>query len=208
MSDVRTPAEVWSALVDGNVRFAEDRLLHPNQDPERRQQVAASQSPKAVVFGCSDSRVAAEILFDQGLGDLFVVRNAGHVLDESAVASIEYGVGVLGAPLVVVLEHQYCGAVGAAIAATGPDAPMLPPRIAAHIARIAPAASAVRTRHPGESVDADEVGRVHLEHTVAALLEASELVDASVANGSLAVVGASYRLTRGLVERRFAIGEA
>jgi carbonic anhydrase len=114
MTTTLTPAQAWQRLQDGNARFVADAMQHPSQGAAHRTAVAEEQHPYAVLFGCSDSRVAAEIIFDQGLGDLFVVRTAGHVLDTTVIGSIEYGVDVLGAPLVVVLGHDRCGAVGAA----------------------------------------------------------------------------------------------
>lgn len=114
MSTSLTPAQAWQRLQEGNARFVADAMQHPSQGAAHRAAVAREQHPYAVLFGCSDSRVAAEIIFDQGLGDLFVVRTAGHVLDTTVIGSIEYGVDVLGAPLVVVLGHDHCGAVGAA----------------------------------------------------------------------------------------------
>ena len=112
-----TPAEAWSALREGNDRFVRGEMLHPSQASTTAPSCRSAQHPFAVLFGCSDSRVAAEIIFDQGLGDVFVVRTAGHVLDTTVIGSIEYGVEVLGASLVVVLGHDSCGAVAAATAA-------------------------------------------------------------------------------------------
>jgi carbonic anhydrase len=201
MTTTRPAADAWRRLADGNDRFVDDRPEHPRQDADRRAELAEGQTPVAAVLGCSDSRVAAEVLFDQGLGDLFVIRNAGQVASASAVASIEYAVAVLGVPLVVVLAHDRCGAVQAAIDAAGPEAPLLPPLIAAHIARIRPAVDA------SADVEPSTVGETHLEATVAALLAESELLAAAVADGSVAVVGANYRLAEGRVERRFAVGE-
>jgi carbonic anhydrase len=109
-----TPAEALSALREGNERFVRGEMLHPSQGVDHRSELSVAQHPFAVIFGCSDSRVAAEIIFDQGLGDVFVVRTAGHVLDTTVIGSIEYGVDVLGASLVVVLGHDSCGAVAAA----------------------------------------------------------------------------------------------
>jgi carbonic anhydrase len=114
MSTDLSPAQAWKRLQEGNARFVADAMEHPSQGTARRSEVAVEQHPHAVLFGCSDSRVAAEIIFDQGLGDLFVVRTAGHVLDTTVIGSIEYGVDILGTPLVVVLGHDHCGAVGAA----------------------------------------------------------------------------------------------
>jgi carbonic anhydrase len=201
-----SPAEAWQRLADGNARFLAGNLQHPHQDVATRERLATGQTPVATVFGCSDSRVGAEILFDQGLGDLFVVRNAGPVVSDAAVASIEYAIAVLSTPVVVVLAHDSCGAVRAAVDAEAPDAPALPPLIAAHVAHIEPAVAAARRSHPEGALDADAVASLHLEATVAGLLEASEVVSAAVADGSLAVIGAQYRLAEGRVERRVAVG--
>jgi carbonic anhydrase len=201
VTDVRPPAEAWHRLAEGNDRFIGDVPQHPRQDAHRRAQLAEGQKPTAAVLGCSDSRVAAEVLFDQGLGDLFVIRNAGQIASASAVASVEYAVAVLGVPLVVVLAHDRCGAVQAAIDAAAPDAPLLPPLIAAHIEGIRPAVQVGGT-------DPAAVGEAHLESTVASLLDASDLLAAAVADGSVVVVGAQYRLAEGRVERRFAVGDA
>jgi carbonic anhydrase len=201
-----TPAQAWQELAEGNGRFLADEPMHPRQDAERRALLASVQVPKATFLGCSDSRLAAEIIFDQGLGDLFVVRNAGQVVSAEAVGSLEYAVAVLGVPLVVVLAHDQCGAVRAAVDDAAPDGSPLPPLIARLVSSIRPAVEAVRSTHPDAEIDAEEVGRVHLERTVAALLEASELLSAAVADGSVAVVGARYRLTEGRVERLLAVG--
>jgi carbonic anhydrase len=203
-----SPTDAWQRLAEGNTRFLVGQPLHPRQDVETRERLAGAQAPVATFFGCSDSRVGAEILFDQGLGDLFVVRNAGHVVSDADVASIEYAIVVLGTPVVVVLAHDRCGAVRAAVDGEAPDAPALPPLIAAHVAHIRPAVDAARRARPDGPLDADEVAGIHLEATVAALLAASEIVSAAVADGSLAVIGAQYRLAEGRVERRVAVGLA
>ena len=206
MTDRLTPAAAWQELAEGNARFLADDPLHPRQDAERRASLAAAQVPKATFLGCSDSRLAAEIIFDQGLGDLFVVRNAGQVVTAEVAGSLEYAVAVLRVPLVVVLAHDGCGAVRAAIDDAAPDGSPLPPLIDRLVSRIRPAVGAVRAAHPHGDLDADEVGRVHLERTVAGLLEASELLSAAVADGSVAVVGARYRLAEGRVERLLTVG--
>ncbi len=193
----RTPAETWERMVAGNERFVAGAPRHPRQDVERREELSGGQSPRAALFGCSDSRLAAEIIFDQGLGDLFVVRNAGQIISESVIGSLEYAVAVLGVPLIVVLGHDACGAVQAAIDAAGPDAPPLPPHIAQLIAPIAPAVEAT-VRRSGHA-DPIDVGRVHLHDTVAELLARSELISDAVAAGTLAVVAANYRLLEGRV---------
>src|SRR3954454_13675366 len=108
-----TPRDAFELLLAGNQRFVAGAPEHPNQDAVRRAEIAPSQQPFAVLFGCSDSRLAAEIIFDRGLGDLFVVRTAGHIIGAEVLATIEYGVTVLGAPLVVILGHDSCGAIQA-----------------------------------------------------------------------------------------------
>ncbi len=110
-------ADALKQLMEGNARFAGERSLHPHQDTVRRVKITEGQRPFAAVLGCADSRIPPEVVFDQGLGDLFVVRVAGNVVDAYVLASIEYAVSHLGTPLVVVLGHTACGAVTAA--ATG-----------------------------------------------------------------------------------------
>ena len=173
-------------------------------------ELAAAQAPHAALFGCSDSRLAAEIIFDKGLGDLFVVRNAGQVISDSVIGSLEYAVAVLKVPLIVVLGHDECGAVPAAIDSPKPDAPPLPPHIASLIAPIVPAVQRVaRRRRLAPAIPTPhEVGREHLRDTVAELLERSELISDAVAAGTLAVVGANYRLAEGRVVPDVIVGVA
>lgn len=205
----QTPASVWADMVRGNERFVSGEPQHPRQDVERREELASYQAPVAALFGCSDSRLAAEIIFDKGLGDLFVVRNAGQVISDSVIGSLEYAVAVLHVPLLIVLGHDACGAVGAAIDSAQPDAAPLPPHIAHLIAPIGPAVQRVISAEglaPGERPDALEVGREHLRDTVGELLERSELISAAVAAGTLGVVGANYRLAEGRVVPDLQIG--
>ena len=111
------PVTAWKALKEGNERFVAGKPEHPSQSIECRAALAEGQKPTAVLFGCADSRVAAEIIFDQGLGDMFVVRTAGHVIDSAVLGSIEYAITVLNVPLIVVLGHDSCGAVKATMSA-------------------------------------------------------------------------------------------
>lgn len=196
MSQRPTPAEAWNEMLLGNERFIAGEPQHPRQDVERRTAIANQQTPDAALFGCSDSRLAAEIIFDKGLGDLFVVRNAGQVISDSVIGSLEYAVGVLQVPLVVVLGHDACGAVQAAIDSQEPGAPVLPVHITSLIQKIVPAVTRVKTTSP-DHIDAHDVGREHLRDTIAELLESSELISDAVAAGTLAVVGANYRLLEG-----------
>jgi carbonic anhydrase len=210
-----TPAQAWANMLAGNKRFVEGAPAHPRQNVERRKEVAHDQNPSAALFGCSDSRLAAEIIFDKGLGDLFVVRNAGQIISDSVVASLEYAVAILGVPLIIVLGHDNCGAVNGAINMLGPDANPLPPHIANLVARITPAIRRVAgaagqflpdgTLNPAE-VDSLAVGKEHLRATIAELLESSELVGAAIAEGNLAIVGANYRLEQGVVTPDVVVG--
>jgi carbonic anhydrase len=201
MSDGKSPAKAWEEMARGNERFLTGAPLHPRQDVERRESLAHVQRPDAALFGCSDSRLAAEIIFDKGIGDLFVVRNAGQIISDSVVGSLEYAVSVLNVPLIVVLGHDECGAVRAAIDSQGADAEPLPPHIAHLISAIVPAVRRVAGSPEGDvdvsRVDAHEVGREHLRDTIAELIEGSELISDSIAAGTLAVVGANYRLLEG-----------
>jgi carbonic anhydrase len=206
-TSTRTPAEAWREMERGNERFVKGIPSHPRQDVERREQLLDHQAPHVALFGCSDSRLAAEIIFDKGLGDLFVIRNAGQVISDSVIGSLEYAVAVLATPLIVVLGHDECGAVRAAIDAQEPDAVPLPPHIHGLITKIIPAVERVRASNHGTSrPDSHEVGREHLRDTVAELLEASELISDAIAAGTLAIVGANYRLREGTVVPDIVVG--
>lgn len=198
-------------MLAGNERFVAGAPQHPRQDVERRESLSTGQTPVAAIFGCADSRLAAEIIFDMGLGDAFVVRNAGQVASESVIGSLEYAVAVLKVPLILVLGHDSCGAVASAIASQAPDAEPLPPHIANLIAPIVPAVHRVSGTRDGETVapgaaDPMEVGREHLRDTVAELLARSEIISSAVAENVLAIVGANYRLQEGRVVPDIVVG--
>jgi len=197
-----TPQEAWEQMRRGNARFVSGEPDHPRQDVDRRHELAHAQMPVAALFGCADSRLAAEIIFDKGLGDLFVVRNAGQVISDSVIGSLEYAVAILDVPLIVVLGHDECGAVRAAIDSTRMDAPTLPAHIWRLIAPIVPAAATP------ETVDAEHVGREHLRDTVAELLHSSDVISRAVSEGRLAIVGANYRLEEGLAVPDVIVGAA
>jgi carbonic anhydrase len=212
VSEQPTPGKVWEEMQRGNARFVGGEPRHPRQDVDRRHDLAAGQRPRAALFGCSDSRLAAEIIFDKGLGDLFVVRNAGQVISDSVVGSLEYAVAVLEVPLIVVLGHDECGAVRAAIDSTQLDAAPLPPHIWRLIAPIVPAVHRVVRQNIAdhvtpETIDAEQVGREHLRDTVGELLHSSELISEAVAQGRLAVVGANYRLAEGRAVPDIIVGD-
>ncbi|MFF2364585.1 carbonic anhydrase [Streptomyces sp. NPDC058122] len=195
MTESQTPAprDAFDLLMAGNQRFVSGTPEHPNQDATRRTEIAPSQQPFAVLFGCSDSRLAAEIIFDRGLGDLFVVRTAGHVAGTEVLGSIEFGVSVLDAPLVVVLGHDSCGAVAAACSAL--ENGQTPGGFVRDVVeRVTP--SVLAARAAGRDT-AEEILAEHIEHTVDLLLERSRALADAVAAGRLAVVGLSYRLSDG-----------
>lgn len=188
-----TPRDALDLLLAGNERFVSGAPEYPNQDAARRTETAPSQQPFAVLFGCSDSRLAAEIIFDRGLGDLFVVRTAGHVAGVEVLGSIEFGVSVLNAPLVVVLGHHSCGAVAAACSAL--ENGQTPGGFVRDIVeRVTP--SVLAARAAGRET-AEEILAEHIEHTVDLLLERSRVLAERVASGRLGVVGLSYRLADG-----------
>ncbi len=188
-----TPAKALEMLLAGNRRFVTGEPEHPNQDAARRTETAPAQSPFAVLFGCSDSRLAAEIIFDQGLGDLFVVRTAGHVTGSEVLGSIEYGVSVLGCPLVVVLGHDSCGAVAATRAAVA-DGATVRGFVRDVVERVTP--SVLASRAAGHTEDEQFIAE-HVRHTVDLLLERSSALARAVDAGTTAVVGLSYRLEDG-----------
>lgn len=206
-----TPADTWRVLRAGNARFVAGTPEHPRQDVERRTSLAHTQRPLVAIFGCSDSRLSAEIIFDVGLGDAFVVRNAGQVVTPSALGSLEYAVGILHVPLVIVLAHDECGAVRAAVDSQSADAAPLPAHIAGLVDKIVPAVRKVAGGDTGAPVDTSHidtgfVGREHLRNTVTELVESSEMISDAIAAGTLAIVGANYRLVEGRVETDIVVG--
>ncbi|NLV81143.1 MAG: carbonic anhydrase [Rhodococcus sp.] len=197
------PISAWKALTEGNQRFVEDRPLHPSQGIARRTALVNGQHPTAVLFGCGDSRVAAEIIFDQGLGDMFVVRTAGHVIDSSVLGSIEYAVDILDVPLIVVLGHDSCGAVGATLTAL--DQGEVPSGfIRSIIERVTP--SILIGRKEGLST-VDELEGRHVVETGKLLAERSQIIAERIADGRCAVVGVTYKLDDGHVKLRGHIGD-
>ena len=210
-TDRPTPQKVWNEMRRGNARFVAGEPEHPRQDVDRRSELAGGQTPRAALFGCSDSRLAAEIIFDKGLGDLFVVRNAGQVISDSVIGSLEYAVAILDVPLIVVLGHDECGAVKAAVDSMRLDTPALPAHIWRQISAIVPAARRVLRgdfEMTPETVDIEQVGREHLRDTVAELLNSSDLISGAVAAKRLAIVGANYRLGEGTVVPDIIVGPA
>jgi carbonic anhydrase len=183
-------------LAEGNARFVAGRPIHPDQSIERREEVAKAQHPFAIVLCCSDSRVPPEIVFDAGVGDLFVVRVAGNTADEAAIGSIEYAVEHLGASLVVVLGHQRCGAVQAAVDAATSGAPAHG-HLPAVIDPIAPAVAKVMGS--GGNV-VDNAVRENVARVVRQLKACKPVLAERVESGKLTIVGGYYGLDTGAVE--------
>lgn len=198
-----SPITAWKALKEGNERFVAGQPLHPSQSIEDRARLAAGQTPTAVLFGCGDSRVAAELIFDQGLGDMFVVRTAGHVIDSAVLGSIEYAVGVLNVPLIAVLGHDSCGAVKATLDAID-DGAIPGGYIRDIVERVTP--SILLGRRDGLT-RVDEFEARHVMETGSQLLARSALIAERVAAGTLAIVGLTYHLADGKVVLREHLGD-
>lgn len=196
------PPRAAAALEDllaGNERYADDQPQHPHLGHRTRATLTAGQHPFAAVLACSDSRVPPTLVFDQGLGDLFIVRNAGHVLSPDALASLEFAVLELDVPLIAVLAHQSCGAIRAATTTFGGDT--IPEgHLTQVLAPLAPAVAFASKRvADAEDVDAfaDLAGQTHLRMSVSALRQAGPVIAARVADGRLGVVGLTYELASG-----------
>lgn len=193
-----TPDEALTLLKDGNKRFLSGDPVRPHlTGAERRAALAHEQRPFCVLVGCSDSRVSPELLFGRGLGELFIVRNAGNVVDLAAMGSIEYGVAVLGAPLVVVLGHERCGAVQAAVNVVEKDA-TYPGSIGQMIEPIIPAV--LRARREGEAGLLDRSVKYNVLRVVNRLRTTEQMLLEPQRQGRLRIVGARYDLDDGNVD--------
>ncbi len=191
MSQPIEASEALSRLMEGNSRYRTDRMQRPNADSARRDSLTGGQAPFAVVLACADSRVVPELIFDQGIGDLFVIRLAGNIVDDGVRGSIEYAVAHLGTRLVLVLGHQSCGAVTAAVAGE-PTACS----IDALIEAIAPAVAEARGL-PGDVVD--NAIRANARQVAQALSEHPAVLGPATKAG-LRILPAYYRLDDGGVE--------
>ena len=183
--------EALDRLLTGNRRYAAMRQLHPRQTTTHRQQLIEGQNPFAVILSCSDSRVPSEMIFDQGLGDLFIVRTAGHTVNGLVLASVEYAVYALNVPLVMVVGHQHCGAVSAVLQGLA-----LPGHMAQLAENLWPALRQVdRT---AEDV-VEQAICANARHTAHSLGNSSSVLSAALEKGQIGIVAAYYDLTTGMV---------
>ena len=193
-----SPDEALKMLKDGNARYLEGKPQHPHQSKERLALTAGQgQHPFATVLTCADSRVPPELIFDQGLGDLFVVRVAGNVAAGDEIGSLEYAVDHLATPLVVVMGHTQCGAVTAVL-----ENAKAPPNLAALLAPIKPAVDQARADNPGASQEVllNAAIKNNLWQAVADLFQKSPIIRGKVRNGKARVVGALYEIDTGQVQ--------
>lgn len=190
-------ADSLRSMLAGNARFRGGRSRHPHESPTRRREVAAGQEPVAAFFGCIDSRVPDEMVLDQGLGDLMTIRTAAHILDTAALGSLEFCVHQLGVPLILVVGHERCGAVTAAISVLEGGV-QVPGVIGRLVEALRPAVEATRAidDHPARL---DAAVRWHTRLTVAQLLDRSPVLTHAVEAGEVGIVGARYDLQTGEV---------
>jgi carbonic anhydrase len=191
----QTLGQIMIRLKEGNARFAKGQTLQADSTPRRRSSLVGGQSPAVAVLACSDSRVGPELIFDQGLGDLFVVRVAGNVVDDTVLGSVEYAVEHLGVAVVVVMGHSACGAVTSACA---PSADDVGGATGVLLRAISPSVEAARSfcSLPGELVDYS--GRLNVKAQAEALLASPGVRDA-VNEGYLTILSAWYDLDTGLI---------
>lgn len=198
-----TPPQAWQQLVEGNERFVAGTVAHPNQNAARRSSLTDSQHPIAVIFGCSDSRLAAEIIFDVGLGDVFVVRTAGQVIDDAVLGSLEFSVDVLNVPLIVVLGHDSCGAVTAALDSSQ-SGEMPAGYVRDLVERILPSVLSAQ-REGAQTVN--ETVEEHVKQTSERMIDQSRVLHDAITAGRTAVVGVTYRLDEGRADLVSQIGQ-
>ncbi|SFU02699.1 carbonic anhydrase [Arthrobacter sp. ov118] len=202
MATYLTPALAWQRLREGNQRFVAGTASHPNQDASRRSSLVENQHPFAVIFGCADSRLAAEIIFDLGLGDAFVVRTAGQVIDDAVLGSLEYSVSELDVPLIVVLGHDSCGAVTATKAAV--ETGQMPVGfIRSLVERITPS---VLTSLRNNQTDVNDMVVENVKQTSQRLVDSSRVISGAVDSGRTAVLGLAYSLADGRADLVSSIG--
>ena len=196
MTTTLTPQQAWEQLQAGNQRFIDGTVDHPHQDAGWRASLENSQSPHAVIFGCSDSRLAAEIIFDVGLGDVFVIRTAGQVIDDAVLGSLQFAIEEIDVPLIIVLGHDNCGAVTAAVEAVQ-TAVMPKSFMRSLVERIMPSVMAARSKGV---TDVNGTVKEHTDQTVHRVVDTSYAVAKAVKEGRTAVMGVTYSLSDGSVK--------
>lgn len=190
--EVVSADEALKRLVDGNKRYVFGKLMHPNQTRVRRGEVEGGQHPFAIVLGCSDSRVPPEVIFDQGLGDLFVVRVAGNIVDDAVLGSIEYAAEHLHAPLILVMGHSSCGAVAATIKGG---------ELAGHLPCIADAIRPAVEKTKGQPGDAvSNAAKANAQMVVDQMRSCKPVLAQLAKSGDLKAVAAFYDISTGKVE--------
>jgi carbonic anhydrase len=188
--------EALQKLMDGNKRFVSGTLSQKDLGDAKRKELAKGQKPFATVLTCSDSRVPPELLFDQGLGDVFVVRVAGNVVDPIALGSIEYAAEHLGSPLLLILGHSHCGAVKATLEAKGkPEG-----NIGAIIKKIIPAADAAKKKGGTQDEILETAIKQNIKNVYADIMKNSKIVPHLVEEGKLMIAAGEYDITTGKVE--------
>jgi len=191
-----TPDQALAALKEGNDKYVTDAPYRRVGDRDRRLEIARSQAPFAVLVSCSDSRVPPELLFGRGLGELFIVRNAGNTVDTTALGSIQYAIAELGVPLVLVLGHERCGAVEAAVKVVKENA-TFPGAIGQMVEPIVPAVVKAQSQ-AGDLLDNSV--RENVRRTVQRLRTSDTLLAEPLKAGKLKIVGARYDLDDGDVD--------
>lgn len=192
----RTPDAIIADLKAGNARFVAGKATRPHATPKRLRETAKGQHPEAIVLGCSDSRVPPEIVFDEGIGDLFIVRVAGNVAEEHTIGSIEYAAEHLNVPLVVVLGHHDCGAVKATAEAAGP----VEGHIGALVKEIQPAVEETKKAAPAPGRLVHDAGHANARKQADAIVAKSPVLKHLVEAGKVKVVAAVYDLESGKIE--------
>lgn len=213
-----TASGVWNRLLAGNRRFAEGKPAYPNRSVEARKALIDTHEPDAAVLSCSDSRVSPDIIFDSGLGELFTVRTAGHIVDDAVLASLEYAVDSLGVRLLVVLGHQNCGAIKQGVkeyeqllhqlTADAEDSLMAANNVADLDERIIESESimlrtvgfSIWQAHESELESNEDFERVHVARTIEELVDRSDVIRRALAEDRLMLVGARYQMDSGKVE--------
>ncbi|OZG68835.1 carbonate dehydratase [Bifidobacterium aquikefiri] len=203
-----TATVTWSRMLAGNRRFAQGEAEHPWQDKETREGLVDGQSPDAAVLSCSDSRVPPEIIFDEGLGDLFTIRTAGEIIDDAVQASLEFAIESLHVSLLVVMGHEHCGAVQSALAALHADESLRAgfsedndtAELVSDSIVVRQVGASILAAQAADLTTTDDFERVHIARTIEHLVSSSSIIQSAIASGRVSMVGARYLLTTGKVE--------